>query len=219
MKSKIYPLPTPLLSGPCEGVAAAVLISISYYWVGNSFFWETAIYFFGKRVPLAIILLTVTTFTNTASSLHQIYTILASEHKAKRSMLQPLRDMSAFGFMIAMMLIWGFSSPQLFESLPHAAIWLFGALTTEILVLLMLAHVCDTKYAPWRPVLAPLPFAVANSLLFVTPPVNEEIMLCGYAIATVVMVAWNLYSIVYELREALGIWVFSLKPGKMERCK
>ncbi len=206
----------PLLSGPCEGVLSGVLSAISVYWLGTSFFWENGIYIFGKRVPLAVVLLATMTFVNILSSLHQIYTILASEHKAKRSMLQPLRDMSSFGFVISMMLVWGFLSPQLFESHPHAVLWLFGALTTEILLLLMLGHVCGTRYAPWRPVLAPLPFAVANRLLFVTPPIDEQLMLCSYTIAAVAMVAWNLYTIVYELSEALGIWVFSLKPRKMQ---
>ncbi len=137
---------------------------------------------------------------------------MVAVRRVGRPILQPIRDMSPFCFMLGMMVIWGLSSPQLFRSVPHAILWLFGTLTTEMLVMLMLAHVCETRYSGWRPVLAPLPFAVANSLLFVTPPVDEKIMIRGYAIATVVMVAWNLYTILYELREALGIWVFSLQP-------
>ncbi len=163
-------------------------------------------------MPLATVILVVMTCINFSVSAYQIYTIIASERRKKRPMLQPIWDITPFAFMLVLMVIWGVSSPQLFQSVPHAAMWLFGTLSTEILVFIMVAHVCHSRYIAWRPVLAPLPFAVANSSLFVTPLVDEKIMIRGYAIATVAMVAWNLSCILYELREALGIWVFSLQP-------
>ena len=132
---------------------------------------------------------------------------------------------------------WLVSTPEAGRRHPYACVLFFGALNVDLLTDMMLSHVADTDVKPLRPLLV-LPVAAAAVALGIVPPAIvqglgellrfsnigtkgeaavasaasvAEALPVPLACAAIAYVAVRLVRLVIEVRDALGIYVFSIR--------
>eukprot|EP00639_Heterosigma_akashiwo_P031405 CAMPEP_0194671062 /NCGR_PEP_ID=MMETSP0295-20121207/5584_1 /TAXON_ID=39354 /ORGANISM="Heterosigma akashiwo, Strain CCMP2393" /LENGTH=392 /DNA_ID=CAMNT_0039554425 /DNA_START=34 /DNA_END=1213 /DNA_ORIENTATION=- len=118
----------------------------------------------------------------------------------------------AFRFLVYLGCAWLRDNPDLMARCPHLALALLFQLTAEAEIALMVAHCSGTRFTCWRPVLTPLAALWANTGIFKSPPVDPFYALLAYFIAASIYFAFFVSRVVIEVKDALGIHAFSIKP-------
>ncbi|CAM9727106.1 unnamed protein product, partial [Phaeothamnion confervicola] len=226
-----HELVLPVINGPSEGVLIGVLLSVLTYFVGPAF-WAQPVPLplppvaaaFIVRVagpaslapPMWTIFMAGSYVGIIATVAIQMTNVLRLRRKQGLSLLTPLRDCTGFALIWVVAGQWLMTHPELFWRHPGCCLFLVGALNTEANVALMLAHMTEQTFRPFRPALLPLLLGWANSCLLPAPAVDEDSLLVMLAVLMQVLVGGYIVKMVLEMRDHLNIYVFSTQKRKLQ---
>jgi ethanolaminephosphotransferase len=217
----------PIINGPSEGMLIGVALTLANLYTGSAFWWAPHSELNGAAPAEAIICASVAAIVMTIVKQTVHVVAKRSEADGARAGLSALWDLSGFVLMAVGASLWlggtfG-AGGGLFSAHPYACVFLFGAINVDLLSDLMLAHIAGAKFNPLPPVLLPLALVCLNAgaipgvpLLPEALRVDQSTALHAYLALALVYVAVRLVRIVIEVRDALGIYVFSLKKRNMD---
>ncbi|CAM9819577.1 unnamed protein product [Chrysoparadoxa australica] len=206
----------PVINGPSEGVLIGVVLAWITPFVGPDFWWGTSVPIFGYTLSPAELLLGGSVLSWSATIIYQTANVLQFQRGSGRSLIRPLRDMLGYLILCVCGGLWLIPKPELYARHSQLIVILIGLLNVDTLCTLMLSHMCTIDFNPFRPILAPLVLACVNSYVLEKPIVSDEEFLLSYAVLTAVCVPIYIIRIVVAVREALQIYVFSLRKRKAE---
>lgn len=207
----LHALVLPWVNGPSEGVFGGALCSVLTFFVGPTW-WHQTIY----GVPLYLVPQLACVFGWIVTIAVQTANVCRHVAKGARNKLgaihPALSDLLPFVYLVYLGCAWLRDTPDLMARCPHLALALLFLLTAEAEIALMVAHCSGTRFTCWRPVLTPLAALWANTGIFKSPPVDPFYALLAYFIAASIYFAFFVSRVVIEVKDALGIHAFSIKP-------
>jgi len=193
-------------NGPSEGVFIGVMASL-WTAIQGPFWWHQTLY----SVPYYMLPSGFAVIAWIVTILYQTWTVCSFVTSRGKTVWKPLRDLIPFGYLLFFGISWICHTPHLLEQYPQAVVCCLFLLLAESEVSLMVCHVAGITYSPWRPILFPLAALWANSILLSKPLVDEKLLLFFYLGFALTYFALMLFKIIIEVRDSLGIYVFTLR--------
>merc|ERR1711920_1121481 len=132
--------------------------------------------------------------------------------------------LSPFVILNALALVWVVYSPtDILSRQPRALAWTLGFLNSKLLLHLMLAHLCNEEYHPFRRTLVPIFYVAAHAIYCVNqgiyPTVDEDLLLQEFFFIALTAYVHIVVSVIFEVKEALGITVFTVPEHLQKKAR
>eukprot|EP00537_Pseudo-nitzschia_pungens_P011388 CAMPEP_0172386134 /NCGR_PEP_ID=MMETSP1061-20121228/3733_1 /TAXON_ID=37318 /ORGANISM="Pseudo-nitzschia pungens, Strain cf. pungens" /LENGTH=447 /DNA_ID=CAMNT_0013115419 /DNA_START=144 /DNA_END=1487 /DNA_ORIENTATION=+ len=204
----------PIVNGPSEGLLGLALLSFAFYWMGTEFWQRTDIYdslasltkFNAvtedvklQNCDLFVIAVALCCFQEVILK----FAAVTSKHKGSAQALLPI-----FVHSLCFLVI-GWTDPNIWLDIPRTSLHLAMVLFVEMSTALMLAHVTNQSFNPWRWQVAPLIGITAwASVLGNSLALQNAIIVYTWGMGAYLVT--KSIAVVREICDALQIWCFDI---------
>ncbi|KDO22507.1 hypothetical protein SPRG_11691 [Saprolegnia parasitica CBS 223.65] len=215
-------LDLPILNGPTEGVLIAIGIKLFTAIMGPSFWLQESTILPG--VLHNTIFLGVMIASSTFTVLANLINVIKTVHAQKGSFLIALTRLTPFAILNGLALLWAILSPANIKAIhPRMFLWTIGLLNSKLVLHLMLAHLCGEEYHPFRKTLVPIFYVAAHwgfshwQGIYPVQKETETLFLNEFFFISFVAYIHIVVSVIYEVKTALGITVFTVPAANQKR--
>ncbi len=196
----------PIINGPNEGLLGGVLLSLTSWWLGPSFWqgeeWSNALQ---SILPLPVVLRNCD-FVVLAASMGFLQEILIKTVSVTRTFAGSTISLLPFGVLASCFFFIGYWQPDVWLSLPRTSLHLAMLLFVEMSTELMLAHVTAQAFVPrWH--ILPL---VALTLWVVCMGGTVEYWIISYTWSLAAYLVFKIVLVIREICSTLQIWCFDI---------
>ncbi|KAF0700023.1 Aste57867_9409 [Aphanomyces stellatus] len=211
-------LELPIINGPTEGVLIAVSLKLVTAAMGVSFWHEET---FVPGVQNNTLFLFAMISTSSLTVLGNIWNVAQTVWTQKKSLAVAFTRLIPFALLNGLVIFWAVHSPSNILGVhPRMFLWTAGLLNSKLLLHLMLAHLCEEEFHPFRKTLVPI-FYVAGHCLFchiqgimVLGLETEALLLQEFFYISLVAYVHIVITVILEVKTVLNIPVFTVPEEK-----
>ncbi|ETW10434.1 hypothetical protein H310_00739 [Aphanomyces invadans] len=213
-------LELPIINGPTEGVLIGVTLKLVTAALGTGFWREET---FVDGIQNNTLFLFLMLATSSITVLGNIYNVAQTVSKQKSSLVVAMTRLIPFALFNGLAIFWALHSPSNVLSVhPRMFLWTTGLLNSKLLLHLMLAHLCEEEFHPFRKTLVPL-FYVAGHYIFchvqgmlVVGQEVESLLVQEFFYISLASYVHIVFTVIMEVKTVLNIPVFTVPAEKQK---
>eukprot|EP00612_Vaucheria_litorea_P003303 CAMPEP_0171459656 /NCGR_PEP_ID=MMETSP0945-20130129/4850_1 /TAXON_ID=109269 /ORGANISM="Vaucheria litorea, Strain CCMP2940" /LENGTH=277 /DNA_ID=CAMNT_0011985713 /DNA_START=299 /DNA_END=1132 /DNA_ORIENTATION=+ len=198
----------PIINGPSEGNLVGVLLAVSNYFLEPKL-WGSDAFGLGKLSYRQLALLAANVGVGCTVVGQTINVIKHTWKKGGRFAVRALYGLTGFVFCTVCGYVLFTRSDDLVGAHPFMTVFMFGLINLDMFCSLMLAHIANADFRPFRPIMLPLFLWTLAKCLNVG--FDENLALFGCLAVNVLYSVCFIYGMGREVRDVLGIYAFSIK--------
>ncbi|CAK4675910.1 hypothetical protein LEN26_020434 [Aphanomyces euteiches] len=207
-------LELPIINGPTEGVLIGVSLKLLTAVLGTGF-WHQETFIPGVQNNTLFLYSTILTSTLTVFS--NMWNVAHAVRAQKGSLAVAATRLVPFILFNGLALFWALHSPSdILSHHPRLFLWTAGLLNSKLLLHLMLAHLCEEEFHPFRKTLVPI-FYVAGHCIFchvqgimVIGLETESLLVHEFFYISLVAYLHLVCTVIFEVKTVLNIPVFTV---------
>mmetsp|Transcript_13188 Transcript_13188/g.25073 ORF Transcript_13188/g.25073 Transcript_13188/m.25073 type:complete len:386 (+) Transcript_13188:288-1445(+) len=212
----------PPINGPSEGILLFTALELLTAWKGVGI-WTAETFVPGvQNNSLFVLIILVGSFFTILGNAGAVY---RAEHRKKHMKVHFLKALSKvlpFVALNALAFLWlRLSKKNIMELHPRLVIWTLGLAFAKLVMLLIVAHMCDEEYHPWRRSIIPIFFMAAHVCYsFIQnnySSLDEKQIIEELFFVSVLAYSHMAYSLVKDCCEILDIYCFTIKKKGKKR--
>ncbi|RHY45391.1 hypothetical protein DYB34_012065 [Aphanomyces astaci] len=207
-------LELPIINGPTEGVLIAVVLKLATAALGTRFWHHDT---FVSGVQNNTLFLFTMLATSSITVLGNVVNVSQTVRKQRISVAVAMTRLIPFALFNGLAIIWALYSPSdILSHHPRLFLWTAGLLNSKLLLHLMLAHLCEEEFHPFRKTLVPV-FFVAGHYLYghiqgtlVVGLGTETLLLQEFFYIALAAYVHIVITVIGEVKTVLNIPVFTV---------
>jgi len=229
----------PIINGPNEGI----LFGVATYWltaiVGTSFWTQEIIPGFQNNTIYLICGLALAALTLSSNVINVLSFVRKNQSETKSSQMKepaqpPTNSHSEITMWVAftrllpfvclysLASVWIIFSPQdIMKTHPRIVLWTIGLLFSKLVTHLMISHLCNEEYHPFRRTLIPFFFIAAHVGLSlhqnIIQSIPEDLILIEFFAVSLLSYCHLVYGVISEVMTILNIYCFRITPKPIEK--
>lgn len=214
----------PPINGPSEGILIFTALELLTAWKGVGI-WTAETFIPGvQNNSLFVLFIAAGSFFTILGNCAAVY---KSTHRVKHMKVSFLRALSKtlpFLALSTLTFLWlRLAKKNIMELHPRLVIWTLGLCFAKLVMLLIVAHMCDEEYHPWRRSIIPIFFIAAHVCYSVVQnnyaSLDEKQIIEELFFISVLAYSHMAYSLVNDCCEILDIYCFSIKKKKTRKSR
>jgi len=145
-----------------------------------------------------------------------------AEHLGEVTLWVAFTRLLPFVLLYSLATLWISFSPQdIMKTHPRIVLWTIGLLFTKLVTHLMISHLCNEEYHPFRRTLIPFFFIAGHVGLSlhqnIIQSIPEDLILIEFFLVSLLSYCHLVYGLISEVTTILNIYCFRITPKPIEK--
>jgi len=209
----------PPINGPSEGILIFTALELLTAWKGAGIWTADT---FVKGVPnnsIFVVLLLLGSLVTILGNVGSVYRSPFRKAHMKVPFAKALSKILPFLALNLLAFLWlGLSKKNIMVLHPRLVIWTLGLCFAKLVMLLIVAHMCDEEYHPWRRSIIPIFFMAAHVCYSMAQQnyagLDEKQIIEELFFVSVLAYSHMAYSLIRDCCQILDIYCFTIKKKR-----